>query len=75
MIEDIRNLLPGTKVRRGDLADNPWYGVVVFNNTIGAYSDGYPKEHWGYLGPGFMVMYDKAGLVFSASVDDEEIIA
>ncbi len=71
-VKDIRQLTPGTKVTRG--TEPVWNGVVVFNNTVGLYSDAFPKEHWDYLGDGFMVQYDQAGLVFAKDVDDEEIL-
>jgi hypothetical protein len=73
MIADIKNLPAGTKIRRGDPAEE-WHGVVVFNNTIKSYSEGYTEEIWGYLGDGFMTLYVGMGLVYSCVVDDEEIV-
>jgi hypothetical protein len=72
-MEDISNFKVGLKVRRGAI-DNPWNGVVVFNSTIGDYSKEFPKEHWEYLGSGYMINYKEVGLVFSKEVDDEEIL-
>ncbi len=73
-IYDISKFIPGTKVRRGDPADC-WNGVVVFNNSMDLYSDAFPKQHWEYLGPGFMVKYQEVGLVYVKEVDDEETIS
>ena len=66
--EDIR---AGDRVRCGD-----WTGTVVFVLGTGSFAPGYNPADWLYLGRGFMVEYDRAGLVFSEHADEDlELVA
>ena len=66
--DDIR---PGDRVRCA-----AWTGRVVFVLGTGAFASGYEPAEWSYLGRGFMVDYDQAGLVFSEFADaDLELVA
>ena len=67
---NIRSLHPGDRIRCAG-----WHGVVVFNNVTGEYGTGFDAELQGRLGPGFMVHYDEAGLVFQAEVDEDVMLA
>ncbi len=67
----------GDDIRAGDrvrFAD--WSGVVVFVLDSGSFAAEYSPADWSYLGRGFMVQYDQAGLVFSEWADvDLELVA
>ena len=66
--DDIR---AGDRVRCGD-----WAGVVVFVLGTGSFAPGFNPADWSYLGRGFMVEYDQAGLVFAVAADaDLELVA
>jgi hypothetical protein len=53
-----------------------WTGVVVFVLGTGSFAAGYSPADWSYLGRGFMVAYDQAGLVFSEQADEDlELVA
>ena len=66
--EDIR---PGDRVRSGD-----WAGVVVLVLGIRSAASGYAPAEWAHMGRGFLVEYDRAGLVFADSADaDLELVA
>ena len=65
--EEIR---AGDRVRSGD-----WAGVVVLVIGTGSAAPGYAPAEWAYLGRGFLVEYDQAGLVFAEEADaDLELI-
>jgi hypothetical protein len=64
--DDIR---VGDRVRCGD-----WTGVVVFVLGAESFAPGYRPSDWAYLGRGFMVEYDQAGLVFSGSADPDVLL-
>lgn len=66
----------GEPIRVGDRVEHgPWTGVVVFVLGTGDFAPGYDLQHWAYLGRGFMIEYDKAGLVFSDEADEEVLLA
>jgi len=45
-------------------------GVVVCSLDTGEYSDGYPRESFGYLKEGIMVLSEKAGLIHYVQPED-----
>lgn len=62
----------GEEIRVGDhVACGDWRGVVKFVLASRSFAAGFDPAHWSYLGRGFMVDYDKAGLVFSEKADEE----
>jgi len=62
----------GEEIRVGDrVACSEWRGVVKFVLATGSFSEGFDAREWAYLGRGFMVEYDKAGLVFSNEADED----
>lgn len=66
MAVEIEQLRPGVRVT----CAGQWSGVVVFNATLGLFSEAFPREQWSFAGPGFMVRYDEVGLVFEQEPDD-----
>lgn len=67
----------GDEIRAGDqVRSADWTGLVVFVIGNSSFAKGYSPTDWAYLGSGFMIEYDQAGLVFSAQADvDLELIA
>ena len=62
----------GEEIRAGDrVRCAGWSGVVVFVLGTGSFAPGYRPAEWSYLGRGFMVNYDEAGLVFSEQADED----
>lgn len=62
----------GEEIRAGDqvrCAD--WTGTVVFVLGTRSFTVAYSEMEWSYLGRGFMVEYDQAGLVFSEYADED----
>jgi hypothetical protein len=66
----VEDYTPGTRVETGD----DWKGVVVFNNFTKQYGDGYKEDDWKEIGNGYMVLFDKIGLVFYPECDSEMTI-
>jgi len=66
IVIDPDSLRPGARIRCA-----AWTGVIVFTNTLRAYSDGYTESDWSYFGRGFMVDYDQAGLVFEREPNED----
>lgn len=67
----------GDEIRAGDhVRCVDWTGVVVFVLGNGSFAAGYSPDDWSYLGRGFMIEYEQAGLVFSEEADsDLELIS
>ncbi len=62
----------GEEIRVGDhVACGDWRGVVKFVLASQSFAEGFDPSHWSYLGRGFMVEYDQAGLVFSDEADED----
>lgn len=55
----------GKKVRLGDKVKlgKDENGIVVCSIDDDEYSDGYPKEQWGYLEKGVMINFPSYGLI------------
>ena len=65
----------GEPIRIGDrVSVGDWIGVVVFVIGTNQYAEGFDSD-WAYLGRGFMVDYDKAGLVFAEEADEEVLLS
>jgi hypothetical protein len=65
----------GDEIRAGDVvrcAD--WTGRVVFVVSTGSFAPGYSRADWSYVGRGFMVEYDQAGLVFWEQADEDLVL-
>ncbi len=66
----------GKPIQVGDTVSvGDWIGVVVFVVGTQQFSAEYQAGGWEFLGKGFMVNYDRAGLVFSNEADEEVLIA
>lgn len=65
----------GEEIRVGDLVQcNSWTGRVVFVLGTASFAPAYSPADWLYLGRGFMVEYDQAGLVFSEQSDEDLVL-
>ena len=65
----------GEPIRIGDrVSVGDWIGVVVFVIGTGQYAEGFDAG-WAYLGRGFMIDYDKAGLVFADEAGEEVLLS
>ncbi|MBX3399860.1 MAG: hypothetical protein KF873_14040 [Gemmataceae bacterium] len=67
----------GDDIRAGDrVRCAGWTGRVAFVLGTGSFAAGYIPADWAYLGRGFMVEYDQAGLVFAEEADEDlELVA
>jgi len=67
----------GEEIRAGDrVRCFDWTGVVVFVLGTGSFAADHSPADWSYLGRGFMVQYDQAGLVFNETADEDlELVA
>jgi hypothetical protein len=64
--------LTGEEIRVGDhVACADWRGIVRFVLATDSFAPGFAAEDWAYLGHGFMVEYDNAGLVFAETADHD----
>ncbi len=51
-------------------------GTVVCSIDLGEYTAEHPREQWGYLGRGVMVLTEKAGLIhYTEPEEDMELIS
>lgn len=69
--------LDGTDARLGDKVrySDGTYGYVVCSLDTNEYSDDYPKDQWGYLKNGILVVSDLIGLVHYEEPDpDMELV-
>ena len=65
----------GDEIRAGDrVRSAEWAGVVVFVLGTGSFAAGYHSAEWSYLGRGFMVEYEQAGLVFAGHADEDLVL-
>src|SRR5689334_5242591 len=65
----------GDDVQAGDrVRYGTWTGRVVFVLGNGSFAPGYNPTAWSYLGRGFMVEYDQAGLVFAEQADEDLVL-
>jgi hypothetical protein len=65
----------GDEIRAGDRVKcAPWTGRVVFVLGTGSFADGYSSADWSYLGRGFMIEYEQAGLVFEEQADADLVL-
>jgi hypothetical protein len=65
----------GDDIRAGDrVRCAAWTGRVAFVLGTGSFAAGYSPADWSYLGRGFMVEYDQAGLVFAERADTDLVL-
>ena len=62
-------ILAGDRVRCA-----AWTGVVMFCNGNNSYAAEYDREYWRSEGPGFMIEYEEAGLVFSEWANEDLVL-
>lgn len=67
----------GDDIRAGDrVRCAEWTGRVTFVLGTGSFGPGFSPADWSYLGRGFMVEYDQAGLVFAERAEEDlELVA
>lgn len=62
----------GEEIRAGDrVRCAGWTGTVVFVLGTKSFSEGCDPADWSYLGRGFMIDYEQAGLVFSEQANED----
>jgi hypothetical protein len=48
-------------------------GVVVCDITAGVYSEAFPNSDWAFLEAGFLVQFERAGIIHFSDLVDEDL--